>query len=166
MQNTRQKNNRKETFLYLLWNRVPFSKYPSWCTRRMSPYFDFRWQRKGLCKTSTFNSGSGSFPPQAVASREDKNQLRTVSSMLKRRKIYRKQKRTAGDAVADAIYVAEFVHESRRRSKADWLFSARKPRPPSLPLPGRAEEVALQGLCVPGMKFLQEKKTITFMKLF
>ncbi len=61
---------------------VPFSKYTSWCTSRMSPYFDLRWQRKGLCRTSTFTSASGSFPPLTDTSRVEQSQLSTVSSML------------------------------------------------------------------------------------
>lgn len=71
----------REAIAYLEWNKVPFSKYPSWCTRSMSPYLDFRWQRKGLCRTSIFTSASGSFPPLTDASREEQSQLSTVSSM-------------------------------------------------------------------------------------
>lgn len=71
----------REAIAYLEWNKVPFSKYPSWCTRSMSPYLDFRWQRKGLCRTSILTSASGSFPPLTDASREEQSQLSTVSSM-------------------------------------------------------------------------------------
>lgn len=60
---------------------VPFSKYPSWCTSRMSPYLDFRWQRKGLCRTSICTSASGTFPPPTDTSREAHMQLSTVSSI-------------------------------------------------------------------------------------
>lgn len=69
---------------YLEWNIVPFSKYPSWCTSMMSPYFDFRWQRKGLCRTSISTSASGSFPPLTDSSRQEQSQLSTVSNMLPR----------------------------------------------------------------------------------
>lgn len=110
MQNTRAKS---KAGAYLLWNLVPFSKYPSWCTSSMSPYFDFRWQRKGLCRTSTFTSGSGNFPPQAAASREEQNQPSTLSSMFFfSLKIYLKQEQTGGEAAADApaaIYVADSI---------------------------------------------------------
>lgn len=72
---------------HLEWNIVPFSKYPSWCTSMMSPYFDFRWQRKGLCRTSMFTSASGSVPPltdSSSSSRQEQSQLSTVNSMLPR----------------------------------------------------------------------------------
>lgn len=69
------------TETYLEWNTVPFSKYPSWCTSRMSPYLDFRWQINGLCRTSICTSASGSFPAPTATSREAQSQLSTASSM-------------------------------------------------------------------------------------
>lgn len=125
-----QKNNSE---VYLSWNLVPFSKYPSWCTSRMSPYFDFRWQRKGLYRTSTFTSGSGSFPPQAAASREEQNQPSTASSIFSSLAIYLKQERPLERPLRThrqpSTVRGRFHHAGRRKSTADWLFRLVSPAP-------------------------------------
>lgn len=115
---------------YLEWNTVPFSKYPSWCTSSMSPYLDLRWQRKGLCMTSTFTSASGSFPPLAAcsssSSREEQNQLSTVSSMLHPHRAqetaqnWRVGPNVGGAAAAPSTW--HFHHACCcRKSPSDWL---------------------------------------------
>lgn len=127
---------------HLLWNLVPFSKYPSWCTSRMSPYFDFRWQRKGLCRTSTFTSGSGSFPPQAAASRQKQNQPSTVMSMFYSLTIYLKQEQLLERPLRTHRRPSTWQISSHRSSQVDCglVVSPRKPRPQRLPLPGRVSQ--------------------------
>lgn len=117
-----------------MYNLVPFSKYTSWCTSRMSPYFDFLWQRKGLCRTSIFTSASGSFPPLTHTSREEQSQLSTASIMLPTSNLTEKQqnKRVTQNVWTNVqllLYVAATFHHTCccRKSFPDWLLSLRSP---------------------------------------
>lgn len=48
----------------------------------MSPFFDLRWHMKGLCITSIFTSGSGSFPPVTNTNSDANNEQRENKIIL------------------------------------------------------------------------------------